>query len=264
MGIQGETTGATTGEFAAMGAGYEARRGWVEGYFDRTASTAWAQLTSDAPVSGVRAAVRAGRERMRAVLTGWLPADLAGARVLDAGCGPGALALELAARGARVVAVDLSPTLVALARKRAAGSPHAARITWRVGDMLDPALGPVDYVVAMDSLLYYEADDAAATLERFAARASAAVLATFAPATPLLRAMRVAGRAFPRGDRAPAIVPVAERALRAAVERRAGVTDSPLHGWRWARSERVAGGFYTSQALDLRPPHHPTQPGVPS
>ena len=40
--------------------------------------------------------------------------DLSGRRVLDAGCGTGTLAIELARRGAEVVAIDISPTLVAL------------------------------------------------------------------------------------------------------------------------------------------------------
>ena len=39
--------------------------------------------------------------------------------MLDAGCGTGALAVALARRGADVVAVDISPTLVGLARERA-------------------------------------------------------------------------------------------------------------------------------------------------
>jgi magnesium-protoporphyrin O-methyltransferase len=233
-----------------MGPGYEARRGWVRDYFDRTASAAWARLTSDAPVSGVRATVRAGRERMRAQLVSWLPADLAGARVLDAGCGPGTLAVELAGRGARVTAVDLSPTLVALGRERAAGTAAAARIDWRVGDMLDPALGRFDYVVAMDSIIHYAADDAAAALAAMMRAAGAGVAATFAPATPLLRAMHAAGRAFPRGDRAPSIEPVAEAALRRSVEARVA-GEAALAGWRWSATARVASGFYTSQALWL-------------
>ena len=69
----------------------------VETYFDRTATEVWARLTSDAPVSRVRETVRAGRETMRAKLLATLPADLTGARVLDAGCGTGAMAAELAA-----------------------------------------------------------------------------------------------------------------------------------------------------------------------
>ncbi|HEY0778261.1 MAG TPA: methyltransferase domain-containing protein, partial [Gemmatirosa sp.] len=119
---------------AGMGAGYAERRGRAREYFDRTAAGAWARLTGDAPVSGVRATVREGRTRMAAQLLAWLPEDLAGARVLDAGCGPGVLTMALAARGAQVTAVDLSPTLVALARERAADAPGAARVTWHVGD----------------------------------------------------------------------------------------------------------------------------------
>ena len=40
---------------------YEATLSRVETYFDRTATRAWEALTSDAPVSGIRATVRAGR-----------------------------------------------------------------------------------------------------------------------------------------------------------------------------------------------------------
>ena len=78
-------------------------RDQLETYFDRTAAKAWEVLTSDLPVSGIRARVRAGRDEMRLILLGSLPADLKGARVLDAGCGTGQISLDLAARGAQVV-----------------------------------------------------------------------------------------------------------------------------------------------------------------
>ena len=97
-----------------MDGSYKARRGEIEHYFDRTAVDAWKRLTSDAPVGRIRASVRAGRDQMRATLLGWLPHDLTNVRVLDAGCGTGALAVEAAHRGATVVAIDLSPTLVDL------------------------------------------------------------------------------------------------------------------------------------------------------
>ena len=60
---------------------YQQRRGQIEDYFDRTAVKAWEQLTSTAPVGRIRATVRAGRDRMRATLLDWLPADLHGARL---------------------------------------------------------------------------------------------------------------------------------------------------------------------------------------
>ena len=79
---------------------YHERRGQLEDYFDRTAVDAWSRLTSDAPVGRIRATVRAGRDQMRRTLLDLLPQDLAGLRVLDAGCGTGALSVELARRGA--------------------------------------------------------------------------------------------------------------------------------------------------------------------
>ena len=108
-------------------------------------------MTSDAPVSGIRATVRAGRNRMRDTLLSWLPADMTGMRLLDAGCGTGALAVEAAQRGADVVAIDVAGSLVSIARQRA---PRGLNIDWRVGDLLDPALGRFDHVVAMDSLIH--------------------------------------------------------------------------------------------------------------
>ena len=47
---------------------------------------------------------------------------LAGSRVLDVGCGGGLLAESLAAQGARVVALDLAPENIAVAREHAAAS----------------------------------------------------------------------------------------------------------------------------------------------
>jgi magnesium-protoporphyrin O-methyltransferase len=224
---------------------YQERRGQIETYFDRTAVQAWARLTSDAPVGRIRATVRAGRDRMRELLLSWLPADLHGARLLDAGCGTGALAVLAAQRGAEVVAIDLSPTLVALARERLPAA-LAGRIHFCSGDMLSPALGRFDHVVAMDSLIHYRSEQAVRVLDDLAARTSRSMLFTYAPSTPLLAAMHAVGRLFPRGDRAPAIEPVAGATLRRLIEWEPG-----LAGWRVGRSERIASGFYTSQALEL-------------
>jgi magnesium-protoporphyrin O-methyltransferase len=225
---------------------YAQRRTQIEAYFDRTAAQAWSRLTSDLPVGRIRATVRAGRTEMRETMLDWLPQDLAGRRILDAGCGTGAFAIELARRGAEVVAVDLSPTLVELARTRNATPGGAGSITYRVGDMLDPALGGFDHVVAMDSLIHYAKGDVTRVLAGLASRTSRSILFTFAPRTPLLTAMWSVGRLFPRGDRAPAIEPVGEVALRRHV-----ATAEGLAGFSAARSRRVTSGFYISQAMEL-------------
>jgi magnesium-protoporphyrin O-methyltransferase len=224
---------------------WQLRRGEIEHYFDRTAAEAWARLTSTAPVGRIRATVRAGRDRMRATLLGWLPQDLRGLRLLDAGCGTGALAVEAARRGAAVVAIDLSPTLVALARERLPADLGPGSVHFHSGDMLDPALGLFDHVVAMDSLIHYQAPDTVRALARLAGRTGVSMVFTFAPRTPALAAMHAVGRLLPHSDRAPAIEPVPESALR-----RLMAADAALQGWQGGRTQRVAQGFYTSQAME--------------
>lgn len=212
-------------------------------YFDGTARKAWIDLTSDAKVSGIRATVRAGRERMRTVLLDWLPHDLRRTRLLDAGCGTGALAVLAARRGAEVTAIDIAGGLVEIGRERQPSYLAHGKIDWRVGDMLDPALGNFAHVVAMDSLIHYPTAEIVETVETLAERCTRSIVFTFAPHTPLLGAMHSIGQLFPRGNRSPALVPIREADLR---ERLAA-----LPGWRIGRSERVVSGFYTSQALEL-------------
>tara|TARA_R110002020_G_scaffold428155_3_gene637674 strand:- start:62431 stop:63093 length:663 start_codon:yes stop_codon:yes gene_type:complete len=218
---------------------YEATRNRVETYFDTTATRTWERLTSDAPVSGIRATVRAGRDRMRDVLVDQLPADLRGARVLDAGCGTGALAVLLAQRGADVVGVDISPRLIDIAQKRR--PDHVAgSLTFAAGDMLDPALGRFDHIIAMDSLIYYSATDIGRIMDGLAPRVGSVVF-TVAPRTPLLMAMWRLGKLFPRKDRSPVMVPHTAAAI-------AAQTRGTLR-----TVQRVTSGFYISQALEFRP-----------
>ncbi|MCB1519040.1 MAG: magnesium protoporphyrin IX methyltransferase [Hyphomicrobiaceae bacterium] len=238
---------------------YSRRRGEIETYFDLTAADAWKRLTSDAPVSGIRATVRAGRDRMRATLLDWLPQNLSGMRILDAGCGTGALSIEAARRGADVVGVDIAPTLIAIAGERrdaelaSQGSqPHSRRpgtIVFRAGDMLSPSHGRFDAIVAMDSLIHYAPADKIDILARLADRCDGALLFTFAPRTPALAAMHAVGRLFPRQNRAPSIEPVAPDRLARLI-----ATDTGLAGWQVGRSERIVSGFYTSQAMELIAP----------
>ncbi len=226
---------------------YKARRGELETYFDRTAVDAWARLTTTAPVSRIRATVRAGRDSMRDQILQWLPDDLSGRRILDAGCGTGAFAVEAARRGADVLAIDLSATLVSLARERAPRDLGKGSISFEVGDMLDTTLGSFDHVVAMDSLIHYIAPDVVRSLAGISGRTRQSILFTFAPRTPLLGAMYQVGKLFPRSDRSPAIVPVPESDL---VNRIARAPE--LAAWKVNDTLRVSRGFYTSQVMELR------------
>jgi magnesium-protoporphyrin O-methyltransferase len=218
---------------------YAGTRDRVEDYFDRTATRVWERLTSDAPVSRIRQTVREGRDRMRATMLEQLPADLAGARILDAGCGAGQMTAELAARGAEVVGVDISPALIEIAAKRLPAE-HRGRVRLVAGDMLEAGLGRFDHVVAMDSLIYYPTADIADALARLSDRTSGSIIFTVAPKTALLTLMWQMGRLFPRADRSPVMIPQDHRAISRA-----------------ARGEvrhvaRIARGFYISDCLEHR------------
>jgi magnesium-protoporphyrin O-methyltransferase len=232
---------------------YRQRRGQLQTYFDRTASEAWSRLTSDAPVSRVRATVRAGRDRMRATLLNSLPEDLTGRRILDAGCGTGALAIEAARRGAHVVAIDIAGTLVDLARERSNEATPDQRfdvgpgkVEFLVGDMLDPALGQFDHVVAMDSLIHYRPADVVTMIATLAARTNHSIHFTFTPRSPALTAMLAVGRMFPSGDRSPSVEPVELYDLRDRF-----AEEPKLAGWKAGRNDRIDTGFYKSVAMEL-------------
>jgi len=83
-------------------------------------------------------------------------------------------------------------------------------------------------------------------LAGLAQRTRGGMVFTFAPSNPALVAMRAVGRLFPRGDRAPSIVPVPEAGLHRMLR-----AEPQLGGWALGRTQRVSSGFYTSQALEL-------------
>ena len=70
----------------------------------------------------------------RLALDPWLKVGV-GTRVLDVGCGVGRWSRLLAARGAHVTGVDLSPTMIAQARQRATREGVADRCRFQVQDV---------------------------------------------------------------------------------------------------------------------------------
>lgn len=84
-----------------------------------------------------------------ALLERWAPA-----RVLDAGCGTGRVAVELARRGVEVVGVDVDPDLLAVARAK------APELTWVQAGLADLDLGRTfDLVVMAGNVIGFVAPD---------------------------------------------------------------------------------------------------------
>lgn len=81
-----------------------------------------------------------------------LVASYGPATVLDAGCGTGRVAIELARRGHDVVGVDVDPAMLDAARAK------APSLTWVEGDLTDPALDlgrTFDVVVMAGNVLIF-------------------------------------------------------------------------------------------------------------
>lgn len=96
----------------------------------------------------------------RSVLDSLLPRPLSGLRVLDVGCGTGTWALHLAAQGALVTGIDVSPAMIDVAREkvRRAGQPAAFLVA--AGDCLPFASDGFDLVTAMLVLEFAENSEA--------------------------------------------------------------------------------------------------------
>jgi magnesium-protoporphyrin O-methyltransferase len=184
---------------------------------------------------------------MRNTMLSWLPDDLRGCRVLDAGCGTGAMAVELATRGAQVLAIDLSATLIEIARERLPADIGEGHIDFEVGDMAALATGEFDHVVAMDSLIHYDVADGVKVLASLAPRVRKSMVFTHAPSTIMLEIMWATGKLFPRSDRSPAIQPVSGKSLSKMIAK-----ENELQSWTEGRVERINCGFYISQACELR------------
>ncbi|MEO0328204.1 MAG: magnesium protoporphyrin IX methyltransferase [Pseudomonadota bacterium] len=227
---------------------YEIRRGQLQTYFDQKAKENWVALTSNTPVSRIRETVRQGREEMRNAILNRLPEDLSGKTILDAGCGTGMLAIELAERGADVLAIDISPKLIEEAQDRYQNTENVTgSVSFKSGDMSDPSLGSFDYVVAMDSLIHYPLGSVIPILEDLSTRTHNAILFTFAPFTPMLAIIKAVGKLFPKNDKSPAIMPIRQTRLEQAIQ---SSECDPL-GFKVRDTHFVSTAFYKSQVMEL-------------
>ena len=73
-------------------------------------------------------------------------------KILDAGCGTGRVAVELARRGHEVTGVEVDPAMLDVARAK------GPQLSWVQGDLSDPALelgGPFDLVATAGNVMIF-------------------------------------------------------------------------------------------------------------
>jgi len=189
-----------------------------------------------------------------------------GGRVLDVATGPGYVAAEAAARGAVVVGVDFSPSMIALARRRVAG----VRFVEGDAEALAFGSGTFDAVVMNFGLLHLARPEAAlAEAHRVLRPGGRYAYTVWAPPDQavgfgiVLRAMEVHGTTdLPLPPGPPFFRFSAREASQAALERagfrRVAVRQVPLV-WRLRSAgdlfrAALHGGVRTSAALQAQTP----------
>jgi len=178
-----------------------------------------------------------------------------GWRVLEIGCGAGGLAQKLAAKGARVVAIDVSPAAVHAADHEAKEAGVIPSPEFAVGDLLDAASlprGPFELVISV--LALHESDDTVGAL-----KAAARLLH---PRGRLILALEHPWRAVVRANSGPlGTLPALLAALRAAGLRLVEAAEPPPPG---APGERPHHLIISAERISKRPRNRGTSRKQPA
>lgn len=154
-----------------------------------------------------------------------------GTRVLDVGCGVGRWSRLLASRGAIVTGVDISPTMIDEARRRATSAGLASRCRFLVQDLAQLDAGdPYDLVLGV-TVLQHILDPHAlrAAAQRLADHLAPAGRLVLLEAAPALAARRCDTSVFKARDRNSYLSLFASCGLR--IQAVTGVDPMPLKTW---------------------------------
>lgn len=113
-------------------------------------------------------------------------------RVCDFGCGAGETSTELAAAGYQVIGFDISPEMIALAKRRAELDGVANRAEFSVANAAELELrsGNFDAILVQAVLHHIELDKGLATLESLLAPGGVAVIIEPVAFSPFLQKLR--------------------------------------------------------------------------
>jgi 2-polyprenyl-3-methyl-5-hydroxy-6-metoxy-1,4-benzoquinol methylase len=175
----------------------------------------------------------------------------AGIRVLDVGCGIGRWSRLLAARGADVCGVDLSPTMIAIARARTAASRLESRCRFMTQDLCRLDTGAQHDLVLGVTVLQHilEPDRLRGALERMVAHLHPSGRMVLLEAAPVRATQRCDSPIFTARERGAYLELIAECGLRVLSIR--GVDPSPFRPWLLPRLTQLSGPMRTASAVAI-------------
>jgi len=175
----------------------------------------------------------------RLALAPWLRVP-PGTRVLDVGCGVGRWSRLLAARGAHVTGIDLSPTMIAQAQRRARLQGLTSNCRFLVHDLATLETGQKFDLVLGVTVLQHILEDAAlrAALERLVAHLAADGRLVLLEAAPERSAPACDSAIFRARPRSSYLGLFAECGLR--LDCLSGVDPAPFRTWLLPRLPHLA------------------------
>lgn len=159
--------------------------GHVRKYFETSGFSRWTAIYGSGDIPPIWKVIRDGHQRAIEAVLGFIAADVHRS-ALDAGCGTGNLAIELANRGYDVDAFDVSAPMIHFAKYINAGRTGRIPPNFMVGDIaaLAGEKKTYDLVCCLDVLFHYPYEEVAKMLTQLAHVSSHKVVGSFALRTP--------------------------------------------------------------------------------
>ena len=219
----------------------------VRDYFDKVGFERWQKIYGETDeVNKVQLDIRQGHQKTVDKILDWLPENMDGMTVCDAGAGTGSLAIPLAHRGAGVSASDISASMIGEAETRynqsiAAGAKAPAVAPKFEALGLEECTGKYDVVSCIDVMIHYPDDRVAAMVGHLASLSKKKLIVSFAPKTLAYSILKRIGELFPGPSKATRAYLHDEGEVEEALEKA---------GFRVTRRQMTATSFYFSRILE--------------
>ena len=153
----------------------------VHRYFETSGFSRWTAIYGSGDIPPIWKVIRDGHQRALDAVISWVGKD-ENVTALDAGCGTGNLAIELAEHGYEVDGFDVSAPMIHFAKYINSGRTRKTPPNFMVGDIaaVEGNARTYDLVCCLDVLFHYPVDEASAMLTRLAKLSNGKLVASFA------------------------------------------------------------------------------------
>ena len=153
----------------------------VHRYFETSGFSRWTAIYGSGDIPPIWKVIRDGHQRALDAVISWVGKD-ENVTALDAGCGTGNLAIELAEHGYEVDGFDVSAPMIHFAKYINSGRTRKTPPNFVVGDIaaVEGNARTYDLVCCLDVLFHYPVDEASAMLTRLAKLSNGKLVASFA------------------------------------------------------------------------------------